>query len=378
MLSLSDEQRMIVETLADVADSEFADEAFEWNGEIPWPNVETLADHGFLGLNFDEEYGGGGYSEFEAMLMVDVIGRVCPDTATFVLNQHFIGPRAIDMFGSDRAKEEYLPPVINGDASIVIAMSEPAAGSDIHAMTTTVEPDDGDLYLNGEKIWVSDVPDARAAVVWTKFPEGLGSVVINFDDPGVEIAQHFTNMAGAPQSQFYLEDVRIPEWRVLTRGGEGFHQQLKSLNWERLGLAQLSNAVAGCALERAVEYAADREQFGQPIVEFQGLRWKIAEMVKQLEASRALTYRAGERAVAEDRVPDPLDATVAKLFATETAQQVVDEALQIHGANGYQQGHPLEYLYRAVRGYRIAGGTDEIMRNTIMDLIEKEGVPGVL
>jgi len=377
MRSLTDEQQMVVDALSDVAESEFADNAFEWEGEIPWPNIETLAEHGFLGLNFDEEYGGGGFSEFEAMLMVDAVGRVCPDTATFLLNQHFIGPRAIDMFGSDQAKETYLPPVINGESSIVIAMSEPGAGSDVQSMTTTVEPGDDCHYLNGEKIWVSDVPDADAAVVWAKFPEGLGSVVIDLDDPGVEIIEHFTNMSGAPQSQFYLEDVRIPEWRILTRGKSGFKEQLKSLNWERLGMAQLANTVAHCALDQAIEYAEDREQFDQPVIEFQGIRWKVAEMVKRLEASRALTYRAGRQANEAGRVPDPLQSAIAKLFATEIAEHVVDQSLQMHGAGGYQQGHPLEYLYRIVRGYRIAGGTDEIMRNTIADLVEQNGLPEI-
>ena len=133
------------------------------------------------------EYGGGGMTEYEAVLMTEVIGRVCPDTAYVAIAQQMVAPRAIEMFGTEAAKEKYIPPVIEGEDVITIAMSEPEAGSDMQSMTTTVEEHDGMLVLNGEKTWVSGVPDAGAAIVWVKFFEGLGSVIMDFDTPGVEI-----------------------------------------------------------------------------------------------------------------------------------------------------------------------------------------------
>ncbi|ADB62645.1 acyl-CoA dehydrogenase domain protein (plasmid) [Haloterrigena turkmenica DSM 5511] len=377
MLALSDEQQMVVSSLEQLAEQEFADKAFTWEGEPPMENVELLAEQGFLGINIAEEYGGGGMSEFEAMLTIEAVGRVCPDTAEYLYNQQMVAPRAIEMFGSEAVKERYLPGVTAGETSVAVAISEPEAGSDVGSMSTTVEERDGELVLNGEKIWVSHVEQADAAVVWAKFPEGLGSLVLDLDDDGVEIAQHYTNMADHVQTQFYMEDIVVPEENVLTRGKEGFKDQLKALNWERLGSATLSNAIAGCAIDHALEYAQQREQFGQPIGDFQGIEWKLADMVKQLEGSRALTYRAAVNAHEQGRIPDRLDASIAKLTSGEMVEDVVSEALQIHGANGYQREHPLEYLYRVARGRRLAAGTDEIQKNTIASVLKSDGLPSL-
>ena len=375
MITLSPEQELLVSSLEDLAEREFADRAFEWDGAPPWENVELLAEQGFLCVNVAEEYGGGGMTEFDAMLTVEVVGRVCPDTAEFLYNQQMVAPRAIEMFGTDEAKERYLPPVTAGEDSVAIAISEPEAGSDVGAMQTRVEETDGELVLNGEKIWVSNVEHSSAAVVWAKFDDGLGSVVVEFDWPGVEIDQHYTNMADHHQTQFRMRDVVVPEENVLTQGSEGFKNQLRALNWERLGSATLANAWAGNALDKALQYAQQRTQFDRPIGEFQGIEWKLADMTKRLEASRALTHRAAVRAHEQGRIPDRLDASLAKLYASEMVEEVVSEALQIHGANGYQRGHPLEYLYRLARGRRLAAGTDEIQKNQIARALKRDGLP---
>jgi alkylation response protein AidB-like acyl-CoA dehydrogenase len=373
MLSLTAEQQMLVDTLEQLAEREFADRAFEWDG-TPWANVELLADQGFLGINIDEEYGGGGMSELEALLSIDIVGRVCPHTANFLYTQQVVAPRAIEMFGTAAAKERYLPPVTAGEDLIAIAISEPEAGSDVKSMNTTITEEDGELVMNGEKIWVSNVREASASVVWTKFEgEGLGSVVVDLDDPGIGIQTHFTNMFGEEQTQFHIEDVVVPEENVLTRGADAFKAQLEALNWERLGSSAIANALAANALDKALDYGAQREQFGQPIGEFQGIEWKFADMVTQLHASQALTYGAAQRAVQQGRIPDRLHTSIAKLFSAEMVEDVVSEALQIHGANGYQQGHPMEFLYRMARARRIAAGTDEMQRNTIAYSVKKDG-----
>lgn len=377
MPTFTAEQRMLVDSLSDLAHEEFAERAFEWQGAPPWENIDLLADRGYLGINLPAEYGGGGLSEFEAMLSIEVVGRVCPDTGAILYYQQMVGPRTIDMFGSEAAKEEFLPAVAAGDRFVAVAISEPEAGSDVRAMNTAIEEINGELVLNGEKVWVSFFDESDAAVTWVKFPEGLGAVILDLTDPGIEVAQHFTNMAGHRQTQFYIEDVVIPEEYVLTRGREAFIQNLKALSWERLGSSAFANAMAACAVDKALDYAADREQFGQPIAEFQGIEWKFADMVTNLEASRALTHRAAERGVESDRVPSRLDSSLAKLYSAEMVETVVSEALQIHGANGYQQGHPLEYLYRLARARRIAAGTDEIQKNAIASVIKQDGVPSL-
>ena len=378
MVSLSEEQRMLVETASELAENEFAERAYEWQGEAPWENLGLLADRGFLGSNFDEAYGGAGLSEFEALLLNEAVGRVCPDTAAYLNSMHMTAPRTIDMFGTEAAKEEYLPPLTEGEDFVAICISEPEAGSDVHAMNTTAEERDGDLVVNGEKTWVSRFEDASAGVTWVRFPEGLGTVIVDFDDAGVEVSNHYTNMAGHEQTHFYMEDVVVPETNVLTRGDDGFKSQLKALNWERLGVASISNTWALAALDHALEYAQDREQFDQPIGDFQGIEWKLADLVTELEASRSMTYRAAEDAVATGRIPDPLQTGAANLFSGQMAESVISESLQICGANGYQQGHPLEYLYRLQRGWRLAGGTDGIQKNTIARWLKRDGVPTVL
>lgn len=376
MLTLTQEQKMLVDTVTDLAEREFADKAFEWEG-IPWENVEVLADHGYMGLNLSEEYGGGGMTEFEVMLLVEAIGRVCPDTSEFVMGQHFIAPRAVEMFGSEQAKQRYLPPVIDGELNIAVAISEPGAGSDVKNMETEVTEVDGDLLLSGEKMWVTNGPESDVTLVWTKFPEGFGSVLVEMNDPGVEINQDYTNMAGDEQRHFFLNEVTVPEENVLTRGEDAFKEQLKALNWERLGSAIQITALGRHALEAALDYADTRVQFGQSLNEFQGIEWKLADMAKELMAARTLTYTSAKTAVEQGRIPDPFRTSIAKLYAAEAVDDIVDESLQIHGANGYQQGHPLEYLYRFVRGHRIAGGTDEIMKNTIASHLKREGYPSI-
>jgi len=378
MYSFDTEQQAIVEAVDELS-PELADHAFTREEEFPCENLTLLSEHGLLGLNIAEEYGGGGLTEHEAVLAVEAVGEVCPDTAELLMNCSLVAPRAIEMFGSETAKDRYLPPVMDGEEFISIAMSEPDAGSDLRSMSTAVQPEDGRLVMNGEKIWVGRLKEASAAVVWTKFPEGLGTVVLDLDAPGVDVVRHYTNMAGTTQTHFSVDGVEIPPENVLARGEEAFSKQIKSLNWERVGAAAFLNGVATNALRKAVAFAEEREQFGQQIGEFQGIQWKIADSLTRLESSRALTARAAENALTGvHRYPDPLVANMAKLEAADVANEVVDKSLQIHGARGYMQEHPLEYLYRLVRGYRIAGGTDEIQRNTIASLVQDRGLPSLL
>lgn len=369
---------MVVSAISELAEEEFADTAFTWNGDLPIENIETLAEQGFLGVNIGEEYGGGGMTDFEAMMCIEAVGTICPDTAEYLYTQSMVSPRAVEMFGSEAVKKQYLPAVTDGSSAIAIAISEPEAGSDVGSMNTRVKERDGELVLNGEKIWVSNVPHSTSAVVWAKFSDGLGSLVIDFDQDGVEIGEHFTNMHDGTQTQFYLNDVVVPEENVLTRGRDGFKQQLRALNWERVGSATLANSFARCALQKAIDYAQDRKQFGQPIGDFQGIEWKLADAAKRLETSRAIAYRAAINAHESGDAPDRLDASLAKLVSGETAERVVSESLQIHGANGYQQGHPLEYLYRFARGRRLAAGTDEIQKNQIASALKQSGLPPIV
>ncbi|MBV0923872.1 acyl-CoA/acyl-ACP dehydrogenase [Halomicroarcula limicola] len=376
MRTLTAEQRDYAERAESVA-AEFEEEAYTWGGDVPWENLQRLAEADLYCPSISEEYGGQGLSDVTAMLLTEAVGRVCPDTGWFTYMQSIVAPRAIDLFGSETVKEEFLPAVTAGESFVSIAMSEPDAGSDVGSMTTEVTEEDGQLVCNGEKTWVGGVPFGDAAVTWVRFPEGLGSVVIPYDDPGVEIEKVYTNMAGYAQTHFTIDDVVIPETHVLTRGKEAFKEQLVSLNWERLGSSILTVAWAEAALEQALEYASEREQFGQPIDEFQGIEWKLAEMYRQVETAASLVYMSAAGAQGHERAPPRLQTSTAKLHCSQIAEEVVSEAVQIVGARAYQQGHPLEHLYRFARSRRIAAGTDEMQLNTIAGALKDDGLPAV-
>jgi len=195
------------------------------------------------------------------------------------------------MHGSEALKDRYLPGVTAGETVIAIGISEPEAGSDAGAMNTRVEERDDELVANGETIWVSNVPHADAAVIWAKFDDGFGAFVAD-TDPRASRSSSTTPTAEHTQTHFYIGDLPVPEENVLARGPEGFERVLRALDWERLGSSTLANAIAGRTVEHALEYAEQREQFGQPIGEFQGIGRKLADVVEELEASRTLTYRA--------------------------------------------------------------------------------------
>ncbi|TKX79634.1 acyl-CoA dehydrogenase family protein [Halorubrum sp. SD626R] len=376
MQALTAEQREFAERAEAVA-AEFAEDAYTWEGDVPWENLQRLAGADLYCPSISEEYGGQGRSDVAAMLLTQAVGRECPDTGWFTYMQGMVGPRAIDLFGSEAVKEEYLPAVTAGESFVSIAISEPDAGSDVGSMSTEVTEEDGELVCNGEKTWVGGVPFGDAAVTWVKFPEGLGSVVIPYDDPGVEIEEVYTNMAGYAQTHFTIDDVVIPESHVLTRGKEAFKEQLVSLNWERLGSSVLTVAWAEAALEQALAYASDREQFDQPLDEFQGIEWRLAEMYRNVETAASLVYMSAAGAQGHDPAPPRLQTSTAKLHCSQMVEQVASEAVQIVGARAYQRGHPLEYLYRFARSRRIAAGTDEMQLNTIARALKEDGVPPV-
>lgn len=370
---LTAEQREFVEEVRDLAEREFAENAYSWEGKVPWENIEVLRKEGYYGVNIPEEYGGQGLSDVEAMLLIETVGRVCPDTGYLAHNQHFTAPRSINHLGTEAAKQKYLPLVTEENEYIAFAVSEPGAGSDVSAIETYAEDVDGGVVINGEKTWVGNASKAAAAVVWTQFDEGLGSVVVDFEDSDIEIIEKYTNMGGQEQTHFRINDAFVPEEDVLARGREGFIQQIDAINWDRVGCAAIANAQAACAIDLALEYAQERKQFGQKIGEFQGIEWKLADSVTQLEASRALTYVVTRNAVERGGSPDRMHAAMIALFSANMIEDVATEALQIHGARGYQQGHPIEYLYRVARRWRMAGGTDEIQYNNIAAVLSDEG-----
>ncbi len=371
--TLTEAQRDLKEFAAELAAEAFADRAFTWAGDLPFENRDRLAEEGLLGLALPERYGGGGGTVVDVILAQEAVGRVCPDTA-HVLSRSSMGPpRVIAKLGSEALKERYLPPVCAGETTMSVAISEPGAGSDAGAMTTRASVDGDTVTLDGEKRWVGKAEEAGAFLVWARFDDDdVGAVVVDTDAPGFSLGEARVNMAGHPQHDLHLDGCELPREQVLAHGDESFRALLTEFNVERCHNAMMCVACGLRAFDEAMAYATDREQFGQQISDFQGIEWKLADVATRLEAARLLIYRAADSAVRAE--PSRLETSMAKVLANEAGQEAVDEALQICGARGYQQGHPVEYLYRWVRGWKIAGGTVEVQRNGIARELKKHGL----
>jgi len=366
---LTQEQELIKGTAEQIAEEEFADDAFSWHGEIPEKNVKILAKNDLLGIALPEKYGGGGYTPLEVVLAQEAVGRVCPDTA-HVLSRSSMGPpRVIAELGNDYLKERYLERVTAGKCIMSVAISEPQAGSDASTMQTSATREDGEVVLNGQKAWITKGSHADAFLVYAQFDGGIGAVVVDADADGLTITDGYENMAGHIQSDLFFDDCAVPEEHILALGEDSFKQLLKEFNVERCHNAMMCVACGLNAFDKALDHAQEREQFGQPIGDFQGIEWKLADMATKLEAARLLVYQA-----ASQKSPGRIETSMAKVRANEVGQEVVDEALQIHGAMGYSKESPMEYLYRLVRGWKIAGGTVEIQRNGIAEQLKKYGL----
>lgn len=374
-LTLTEAQRQIRRAARELAEAEFAENAFQWQGEFPAENAEVLAEQGYLGMTLPSEYGGADMSFFDLLMAMEGLGEVCPDSASLLLRTNTGNMQIVAKFAEDQYKEQYLPPICNGeDTYIAIAMSEPQAGSAVTDMETTAE-DDGDAWiLDGQKAWVSNAQNSRAFVVYTRLPDGnVGSVLVDRDNPGLEVADPDENMYGETQSSIFLDGCRVDKSRGLVTGPDAFKRQIKTYNVNRvLGVA--NNWIAAKWLfEDALEYAQQREQGGNPIIDYQAVSHRLADMAIKLETSRWLIYRA----LSGEELPGRALSCMAKVFVAEKTLEVADAALQIKGANGYVGDTPEAYAYQKLRGYLLAGGTPDIHRNNVAKALQSEGYPEI-
>jgi alkylation response protein AidB-like acyl-CoA dehydrogenase len=364
--SLTTEQQALQESARKLAEARFAPKAFTWDG-FPWENAKVLAEYGFTGITIPAEDGGQGGTLMDAVLVMEAISQVCPNSGDAVQATNFGGIRQLAAFGSDRVKEEILPKLLAGEGLISAGMSEPEAGSALTQLTTTAEYDGDEVVLNGQKIWGSHAPELTHSVVWCRFgprTRDIGCVVVPTDAPGFRKGPAETYMSGEHHGALYMDDCRVPREYVL-EDSDALRKMFTIFGVERVGNAVRALALAQSAFDRAVEHAKTREQFGRPLCEFQGLQWKFADMRMKLDAARLLIYRAVSNA--DDGAPDPGEASIAKCFTNEIAFEVANDALQMFGATGYSTEYPMEYFVRRTRGWMIAGGSVEMMRNRIAE-----------
>jgi 3-sulfinopropanoyl-CoA desulfinase len=370
---LTPEQERLRERARALADTVFRDRAARWDAaeEYPWDNVKELVKAGFMGLTIPRAYGGPGGSVLDVVLVIEEVARACGVTARIVVEGSLGVVGALTAYGSEAQKRRYFPWVLEGDKP-AIAITEPEAGSAATDLQTRADEAPEGYRLTGEKRWITGAGISRLYLVYCRLgaepgARGIGGVLVEKDTPGFRIGErdHTMGLRGIPEGRLHFEGCRVPRESVLVGPPDGFKKLMEAYNGQRLGAATVALGLAQGAYELALAYAGERRQFGRPIGEFQGIRWKLADMAIALDAARLLIYRAA--ANAGTGFPDALEAAKAKTFAAETAQAVTNQALQIHGAAGYGRGLPLERMARDARMFSIGGGTVEMLRNLIAD-----------
>ena len=342
----------------------------EQSGEPPDQElVREFADMGFLGVNVPQEFGGLGLGNLEALIVIEELAKISAAVA-FPVFESCVGPvRAIERFAVDELRGELVPAVCRGELVIAIAMSEPAAGSALTDLSTRGVFDGTDCVINGSKRWCSGGGHADGYLVYTRLSDdpgakGIGAVYVEKGTPGLSFGEQEQLMGfrGVPSSDIYFDNVRVPGRNVVLPAG-GFKKLMTAFDLERCGNATMGLAQASGALEDAIDYVQERKQFGKPIIDFQAVQLKLAEMQMQVEAARLLIYRAACNA--EQGMPSMLDSSVAKCYANEIARTVTGTAVQLLGGYGYSREYPMERRMRDGWGWGIAGGSIDIQKINI-------------
>jgi hypothetical protein len=373
MLELTAEQEALRKRARELADTVFAERAGRWDDreEYPWDNVKDLVAAGFMGMTVPAEFGGADRPLLDVVLVVEEIARACGVTARIVVEGSLGTVGALRAYGTAVQKRRYCPWVLEGEKP-AIAITEVDAGSAATDLRTVAEAVADGYALTGHKRYITGAGTSRLYLVYARFgatpgAEGIGGVLVERDTPGFRIGRRepMMGLRGIPEGELHFERCVVSRDSVLVEPGDGFKKLMHAYNGQRLGAATVALGLAQGAFERALAYAAERRQFGRPIGDFQGIRWKLADMAVRIDASRLLVHRAAARA--GRGFPDAVEVAKAKTFAAEMAQEVTSQALQIHGAAGYGRTLPLERMVRDARMFAIGGGTVEMMRNLIAD-----------
>jgi alkylation response protein AidB-like acyl-CoA dehydrogenase len=372
-LSLSAEQRQIRDTVAQFVDDEVVPRAAEIDAddEFPADLVAEMGDLGLMGMPFPEAYDGAGLDYHAYALGLEEISRGSGGLGTVVAAHTSLAGNMLNAYGSEVQKEQYLAPLNRGEDIGAFALSEAGAGSDVPAMETTAERDGDDYVIEGGKLWTSNGSVADTVVLFAKTDpdagrHGISSFVVRPDaDDGfvVEGTEDKLGDKGCPTAELRFDGLRVPEQRRLGDPGDGFKQALETLNAGRITIAARGVGIAQAALDAALAYATDREQFDQPIADFQTIQHKLADMDTKVQAARLLTHQAADRKERGDRFIKT--AAQAKLYASEVSREVANEGIQIHGGYGYVKDFPVERYYRDAKLNEIYEGTSEVLRNTI-------------
>jgi len=368
--TLPDEHRMIRDSVREFCDAEVASIAQEIEDEHRFPAevFDQLADLDMMGVPVAEEYGGLGGDQLMYALVTEELGRVSGSIGLSYAAHVSLGSKPIENFGTDAQKERWLRPLATGEAMGAWALTEPGSGSDASDMDTTAERDGDEWVLNGTKQFITNANVAGSVLVKAVTEPGAGydgisTFIVDPEDDGFEVSTVWDKMGlnASPTCEIQLTDLRIPEDRLLGAEGEGWTQTKKTLNGGRISIAALSVGLAQGAFEAALSYAKEREQFGQPIGQFDAVRDMLVAMDRKIERARLLTHKA---AVEYDRGGDDLTrlSSMAKLDASEISREVAEDAVQVLGGYGYTTDFAPQRFYRDAKLMEIGEGTSEIQR----------------
>lgn len=371
---LNEEQRLFQRAVRDFVEAELkprarhVDEKAEFNAEA----VKKMGPLGLLGLNVPEEYGGAAVDAISAAIAIEEIGRGCGSTGLAIAAHNGLACAPLALFGTDAQKKKWLAPLATGAGRLgALALTEPGAGSDLAGGVKTVAQRDGDEWVvNGAKMWCTNAGVADLIVTLCRTDRRGGSrslslIIVPTNAPGLHIGPPEKKMGlkGSPTHAVTYENVRVPAENLLGEEGRGLQQTLEVLDGGRISIGALATGLAQAAFEEGTKYAKERHTFGQPIAQHQAIQWMIADAATQIDAARLMVHRAAW--LKQNKRPFAREASMAKLFATEMAEKVCFNAIQIHGGYGYSAEFPVERIYRDQRLMTIGEGTSEIQRLVI-------------
>ncbi|MCD6110712.1 MAG: acyl-CoA dehydrogenase family protein [Thermoplasmata archaeon] len=369
---LTEAQELLVKSVKEFAEREIEPVADELDKSMEYPlsNVRKMGEMGLLGMLVPPEYGGAGADTLSFVLSVEEVSKADASHGLILSVQNTLVNLPILSFASEEVKREYLTRLARGEYIGGFALTERGAGTDASAITTTARKE-GDIYvLEGSKIFITSAPYARAFVVFAKTdPEaghkGISAFLVDSKWRGVRVGEPLDKMGirCSGQAEVFFKDVEVPSEHLLGSEGEGFKIALSTLDSGRIGIGAQAVGIAQAALEEAVKYSKEREQFGRPIAKFQAIQWMIAEMATKVEAARLLVYRAALARDTQKRYST--EAAMAKYYASEVAREVTNFALQIHGGYGYTKDYKVERLYRDAKVTEIYEGTTEAQKMVI-------------
>lgn len=367
--ALTQDQIELANSVRRFAEGTLADGALERAHApgYPWDIAQRLAEMGMLGITLKPEDGGIGGTLMDAVITIQELAMICPKSADVVQAGNFGPIRTFAEYASPEQKARFLPDILAGKALISLGMSEPDAGSAVTELKTTAREDGEGYVLNGSKVFSTHSAEANVFLIYVRFGpglDGIGSVLVERGTPGFTVGQPSGFMSGEQWCPLYFEDCRIPRDNVLLGPG-GFKKQIAGFNVERIGNAARALALGRHAYEVARRHALERTQFGRPLCEFQGLQWKFAEMAVKLESAQLLLYRAAQQA--DGALPSAFDTAIAKLACNEAGFEVANEAMQVMGAYGFSTESLVEYCVKRTRGWMIAGGSIEMLKNRIAE-----------